>query len=204
MGENNMIDTLIAKINGIYDRLTPKRFYPLLLLLLIVAGLFVLVMPGMPSGHDLYYHMTRLDSMTSALRHGEIPSMINHRAIGNYGYATGLFYPDLFLYPAAVLMLCGMNIVTAYKCLVFFWMIFVAAGTYHCAYRLVKSHFGAFCTALLYTWSSYMSVDLITRAALGEFLSFAFFPFIILGLYEIIFGDPGMRRSTSSRSAISS
>ena len=44
MGENNMIDTLIAKINGIYDRLTPKRFYPLLLLLLLVAGLFVLVM----------------------------------------------------------------------------------------------------------------------------------------------------------------
>ena len=190
VGGNNVIDNIVARFDRIYDKLTPKFFYPSLLVLLVVAGSVVLLMPGMPNGHDLYYHMTRLDSMASALRCGEIPSMINHRAIGNYGYATGLFYPDLFLYPAVVLMLCGLNIVTAYKCLVFFWLIFVAVGAYYCAYRIVNSHFGAFCAALLYVWSSYMSVDLFTRAALGEFLSFAFFPFVILGLYEIIFGDP--------------
>jgi hypothetical protein len=116
--------------------------------------------------------------------------MVNHVAIGNYGYATGLFYPDLFLYPAVILMLCGIGIVAAYKCLIFLWMLFIAFSAYFCAKKLTASYFSAFACAILYSWSSYLSTDLFIREALGEFLSFAFLPWIILGLYEIIFGNP--------------
>ncbi len=186
----NIVDFTLAKFNSAYDALTPRRFYPLFLAILIILGLSVFLFPGIPNGHDLYYHFTRLHTMTSAFRHGEIPAMINHEAIGNYGYATGLFYPDLFLYPAALLMLCGLGIVASYKCLIVLLMLSIAFSAYYCAKKLSASYFGAFACALLYTWSSYLAADLFIRAALGEVLSFVFLPWIVLGLYEIIFGNP--------------
>ncbi len=124
------------------------------------------------------------------LRLGEFPSMVNHEALAGYGYATGLFYSDLFLYPCQLLMLCGVGILTAYKCLIFVWTLFIAFSAYTCARKLSVSPFGAFATALLYTWSSYLATDLFVRAALGEFFVFAFMPWILLGLYELIFGKP--------------
>ena len=186
----NIVDFTISKFNSIYDKLTPKRFYPILLCVLIVLGLSVFIIPGIPNGHDLYYHCSRLHTMEYAFRHGEFPAMINHGAIGNYGYATGLFYPDLFLYPAVLLMLCGLNIIASYKCMIVLWMLLIALSAYYCAQKLSESFFGAFAVALLYTWSSYLASDLFIRAALGEVFSFAFFPWIILGLYEIILGNP--------------
>jgi hypothetical protein len=186
----NLVDFISSRTEALQKRLTPRRFYPLLLGILTALGLACFLMPGLPNGHDLYYHFSRLHAMEVNFRLWEIPSMINHEALVGYGYATGLFYSDLFLYPCVFLMLCGMGIVAAYKCLIFAWMLFIAYSAYFCARKLSASPFGAFAAALLYTWSSYLADDLFIRAALGEFLVFAFMPWIILGLYELIFGKP--------------
>ena len=186
----NPVDFLADRLAAVRARLTPERFYPLLLAILVLAGLFVFLMPGIPSGNDLYYHFTRIYTMCQDFRLGEIPAMVNHEAISNYGYATGLFYPDLFLYPCALLVLCGMGIVAAYKCFVAVWMLLTAFSAWFCARKLSATPFGAFAVALLYSWSSYLATDLFIRAALGEFLVFAFMPWIVWGLYEILFGDP--------------
>ena len=186
----NLVDFLDARVAAARNRLTLERFYPLLLAALVLSGLAVFLMPGIPSGNDLYYHFTRLYTMCQDFRLGEIPAMINHEALSNYGYATGLFYPDVFLYPCALLMLCGMGIVAAYKCFIAAWMLLTAFSAYFCARKLSAKPFGAFAVALLYSWSSYLATDLFIRAALGEFLVFAFMPWIVWGLYEILFGDP--------------
>ena len=186
----NLVDFLDARVAAARNRLTLERFYPLLLAALVLSGLAVFLMPGIPSGNDLYYHFTRLYTMCQDFRLGEIPAMINHEALSNYGYATGLFYPDVFLYPCALLMLCGMGIVAAYKCFIAAWMLLTAFSAYFCARKLSANPFGAFAVALLYSWSSYLATDLFIRAALGEFLVFAFMPWIVWGLYEILFGDP--------------
>lgn len=186
----NPVDFLAARLAAVRARLTPERFYPLLLAVCVLLGLAVFLLPGIPGGNDLYYHFTRIHTMVRDFRLGEIPAMVNHEALANYGYATGLFYPDLFLYPCALLVLCGMGIVAAYKCFVAAWMLFTAFGAYACARRLSASPFGAFAAALLYSCSSYLATDLFIRAALGEFLVFAFIPWILRGLCEILFGDP--------------
>ena len=186
----NVVDWMGKWVKAIHDRLTPQRFYPMFLGVLTLAGLAGLLLPGMPGGHDLYYHLTRLHAMAVNFRLGEIPSMVNHEALCGYGYATGLFYPDLFLYPAVLLMLCGVGIVAAYKLLVVGWMLFTAWSAWHCAKKLSATSFGAFAVALLYTWSSYLATDLFLRESLGEFFAFAFAPWILLGLYELIYGEP--------------
>lgn len=186
----NLVDSFADRVAAVRNRLTPGRFYPLLLAVLVLSGLAVFLLPGIPGGNDMYYHFTRIHTMCTDFRLGEIPAMVNHEALEGYGYATGLFYPDIFLYPCALLVLCGMGIVAAYKCFIAAWMLLTAFSAYFCARRLSATHFGAFAAALLYSWSSYLATDLFIRAALGEFLVFAFIPWIVWGLHEILFGDP--------------
>ena len=186
----NIVDWTAARFDSLRENFGEKRFYPFLLLLLVFAGLLPLAMPGLPNGHDLYYHLSRLHAMDVNFGLGEFPSMINHEALAGYGYATGLFYPDFFLYPAALLMKCGLGIVAAYKFLVVLCAVAAASSAYFCARRLSASCFGAFATSLLYTWSSYFATDLFVRQAFGEWSMFVFAPWIILGLYEIVMGDP--------------
>ncbi len=189
-GKMNIVKNITNLFDTCHVKLTPKRFYPILLGCFVVIGLLPLLMPGIPNGHDLYYHLSRLYAMDINIRAGEIPSMINHEALAGYGYATGLFYPDLFLYPAVILMKCGIGIITAYKCLVFVVIMAIVFSAYYCARKLNISYFGAFTSALLYTWSSYLAVDLFVRQAFGEFCSFIFMPWVILGIYEILLGNP--------------
>ena len=186
----NIVDWMSSHFDSLRNRLGESRFYTSLLGVLVIVGLLPLLMPGLPSGHDLYYHLSRLHAMVVNFRLGEFPSMINHEALAGYGYATGLFYPDLFLYPAVLLMKCGLGIVAAYKCLIAIGVFAVAFSAYFCARRLSATCFGAFATAILYTWSSYLATDLFVRQAFGEFCFFVFMPWIILGLYEIVMGDP--------------
>ena len=186
----NIVDWTSRRFDSLRERLGESRFYASLLGVLVVVGLLPLLMPGIPFGHDLYYHLSRLHAMDVSFRLGEFPSMINHEALVGYGYATGLFYPDLFLYPAVLLMKCGMGIVAAYKCLIAAGVSAAAFSAYFCARRLSATCFGAFAAAVLYSWSSYLATDLFVRQAFGEFCFFVFMPWIILGLYEIVMGDP--------------
>lgn len=172
------------------ERLGAARFYHVLLGLLVLAGFLPLLIPGIPQGHDLYYHFSRLEAMATGLRQGVFPIMINAGALDGYGYASGLFYPDFFFYPVALLALTGIGAVVAYK-------VFLVAVGLACAYsaqyavwRISGSRFGGFAAGILYAWSSYLAVDLYIRSAVGEFTAFPFLPWIFLGLYEIIHGNP--------------
>ncbi len=185
---------IIDAANNLFDRLqkrwTPCCFYPILLGGLVLIGLLPLLMPGIPNGHDLYYHLSRLHAMNVNLHLGEFPSMINHEALCGYGYATGLFYPDLLLYPALLLMQCGIGMITAYKLFIVMEILAISFSAYYCAIKISGSCFGAFISAILYTWSSYLATDIFIREAFGECCFFIFMPWIILGIYEITLGDP--------------
>lgn len=172
------------------ERLGEARFYHVLLGLLVLVGFLPLLIPGIPEGHDIYYHFSRLEAMTNGLRHGIFPVLINAKALGGYGYASGLFYPDLLLYPVALLALTGIGTVAAYKIFLIAVGLACACSAQYVVWRIGGSRFGAFAAGILYAWSSYFAVDLLIRAAVGEFTAFPFLPWIFLGLYEIIHGNP--------------
>ena len=188
----NIVDYTTEHFDTLYEHLTPRRFYPLLLICLIFIGLIPLLMPGVPNPRyqDLCYHLSRLHTMDVNFSLGEIPSMINHEEKHGYGYGNGFFYPDLFLYPAVLVMKCGFSIIVAYKLLIIASVYAAALSAYYCAWKLSKDHFCAFSVAILSTWSSYSAVNIFMRAAIGEYPIFIFMPWILLGLYEIILGDP--------------
>lgn len=185
----NIVSLFASYHDRLLERLRPARFYPLLLTVLCLLGLLPLLMPGLPMGHDMYYHFSRLHAMREGLRSGVFPVMINASALQDYGYASGLFYPDFFLYPVALLAVCGLSLVNAYKVFLIALVLANAFSAYAVAWKIGRDHFVAFAAGLLYTWSSYFAVDVFQRAALGEMTAFPFFPWILLGLYEIVYCD---------------
>lgn len=184
----------LVKITDIWDknkeRFGEKRFYPCLLAVLIILGFIPLLYPSVPAGHDIGFHWARIFAIYENLQCGYFPARINLHAFEGFGYATSFFYAELFLYPIALLMLLGVPLIVAYKLFLVIWGIGTAFSMYYVVLRIGRSYFGAFAGALLYCWSSYFAVDIFIRAALGEVQAFLFLPWCLLGIYEVILGNP--------------
>lgn len=148
-----------------------------------------LLIPGIPKGHDLTFHLSRILAIKEGLMLGQFPVRIYPGYLENYGYANGLFYPDLFLYIPALFCFFGMNIILAYKLFLFICTWSTAFSMFTCIEKISNSNLAAIVSTILYVYSAYRMVDIYERAAVGEILAFIFIPIIILGLYELIYRD---------------
>ena len=171
------------------EQTPPARLYPLLLGALVLLGFLPLLFPGLPHGHDSYYHLSRIATVGENIRHGVLLPLINFDALGGYGYGAGLFYSDLFLYPFGLLAATGLSVVVIYKLFLFVWGILTAYSMYWVAKRISGDAFTGFAASLLYCWSSYHACDMIIRAAIGEYMAFLFIPWCMYGLWNILYQD---------------
>lgn len=140
-------------------------------------------------GHDVYYHMTRMESVAQELKNGNIPTRLYYFVYDGYGYASPMFYGDLFLYIPAALILMGMPMPLAYKAFMIICVCACALTSYYCGRKMFGSRTAALIVSVSYAFSSYFAVDTFTRAANGEMQAFVFVPLAFLGLYGIIEED---------------
>ena len=98
-------------------------------------------------------------------------------------------YPELFLYPAIILFKLGFGILFSYKMLIVFATIFTFLTSFYAAKFISKDKKIAWITSMLYSMSLYRLVDIYVRGALGEVLAFIFLPLILVGLYDVLYGD---------------
>lgn len=68
-------------------------------------------------GDDTAFHLVRLEGIYQALASGVFPVRITPQQMAGYGTLTASMYPQLFLYPAALLRFCGVSLVLCYKIL---------------------------------------------------------------------------------------
>ena len=137
---------------------------------------------------DISFHISRIYGVFDNLSIGKIIP-VYYKCLHGFGYGNGLFYPDLFLYIPAFFMKCGLNIILSYKVFVFLINFCSLGSMYLCVYRITRSKNKGFFALFLYAFSFYRVQCFFQRGALGESLSFIFIPFVILGLYEIFFGN---------------
>ncbi|MDO5378122.1 MAG: hypothetical protein Q4G52_07300, partial [Clostridia bacterium] len=170
--------------------LTPERRGRLALL-----GLAVLVVSGpalkseIVVGHDTAFHLARICNLADALASGQFPARMGGFSYDGYGALTSVFYPDLLLYPAALLLLGGASLTLAYNALIVAVNALTATTMYVCARRIFGDRNVAVASSILYTCAIYRLTDVYTRCAVGEMCALSVMPLFLLGLYEVVLGD---------------
>lgn len=139
-------------------------------------------------GHDLPYHLLRIESLKEAILMGKPFMKINPLFFGGRGYASSMFYPDFVLFIPATLRVFGVSINLSYHLFVAFCFIASYFSMHLVAKELTNNMYIATLAASMYSLAQYHLDDVYTRAAVGEFTAMIFFPLLLYGLYEVYSG----------------
>ena len=138
------------------------------------------------NGHDLAYHLMRIENIKDGLLDGQFPVRIGPAYKNGLGYASPILYPELFLYLPALFRLCGVSLMVSYQALVFLINLATLFVTYHAVKKLTGKATVALIASLVYGLGFNRLITFYTRAAIGEALALIFFPCVMLGMAEAL------------------
>lgn len=172
-----------------------KREVETILLIALIASL-PLGLHYLLNGQDMEFHLLRIEGLYEALRCGQFPVRMHPNYMEGYGYPTGIFYPELFLYFPALLRLMGVPLMHAYKWFVLVQNIATAGVAWYSGKILFRKKTDAAVFCLLYTLAPYRLINTYYRAAVGESLAMIFLPLIVAGMYLLLANTDLDRRTT--------
>ena len=181
---NNSFKARIAKL---FDFNSTKAFC---ILCFLAVNLYLLAIlhpfDSIIMGHDFQYHYLRIDAVQYNIENNSF-SGIDYLFFDGGGYAS-FAYPDLFLYIPALLKIAGLSTGASMTVLIVLCNIFSYWFMYIFMKHISKSPVLGTIGAVLYALSTYRLDNIVTRVALGEVLAGVFWPLILYGLYDFIFG----------------
>ncbi|MFH5811247.1 hypothetical protein [Companilactobacillus sp. FL22-1] len=139
-------------------------------------------------GDDVYYQFQRIQGISKSLQEGLYPS-ISTINFGKISYAVNIFYPWATLLPFAVVSLFVHDPISTYYMALFFYFLVSLLISHYSMYQFSHSHLQAILFTLIYNFSTYRLIDLLSRAALAEYIASIFLPLCFLGFYETFFRD---------------
>lgn len=137
------------------------------------------------NGDDLYFHLARIEAIKTSLLNGKIPNRISGYWNNGYGYASAIFYGEIFLYIPALLRIVGFSVQGAYKIYVVLINLLTAFVSYYSFRKVFHDHKAALIGSAAYVLMPYRLVCMYLRAAVGEYTAMLFFPLIFYGLMRI-------------------
>ncbi len=150
------------------------------------VGLFVTyIFPG----HDINFHLLRVDGLADALSAGNFPDRVQTNWCYDWGYSVSAMYGDTTLLIASVLRLLGFPLVTSYKVFIFAVNLGTAIISYKVFEKIGGSRSTAMVVAFLYTCAPYRLCCIYLRAAVGEFTAMTFLPLVLLIIKYIYYDD---------------
>lgn len=156
------------------------------LLLFISIPLFSAYLYRIGGGHDINFHLMRIEGLAEGLRMRQFPVKIQPAWYEGYGYGCSVFYGDIFLYIPALLRLLGVPLQWAYK----FYVVMVQAGTIALsAYSfegIFKDKKIALVGTTLYALAVYRLMNIFVRGAVGEYTAMAFLPVVAYSLILLL------------------
>lgn len=160
--------------------------------LITAALLFVIFFVSLPMltdslfhGHDMSFHVTRIYALAQSLAAGNFIEPIQTEIFNGYGYATPLFYGQLFLYLPAILYNLAVPMQICYQIYAITVNIATCLIAYYSFKGIIKDDKIAATGAVAYTLSVYRLTNQLVRAAVGEYTAMAFFPLIVCGFVRI-------------------
>lgn len=158
-------------------------FIPLCLIVLGIVYYYPrLIMLEIPEyGDDTLIHLSRLVGFENVWE-----SPVNYLMDEN-GTMINIFYPWLTMYPMWVIYKIFNDYVIAYNLYFLLLTVITLLLSFFSFKIITKDNISSFCSAVLYTYSSYRFMGVFRRSALGECISMAIMPIIILGIFYIFF-----------------
>lgn len=158
----------------------------LFIAIIVTSGLLI---NGLPNGHDVDAHMARAVGTGEALSEGQFPPLITSNFANGFGYSWNIFYPPLATYLMTILKIFLSTYANSLKQLIIIAVIIAGIGMYELLKEITKKNKISLLGSIMYMCAPYVLVDIYTRVALGEILSYAFFPILFLGIYNLINGN---------------
>lgn len=140
-------------------------------------------------GHDLRFHLARIEGIREGLLSGQFPVRIAPTFYNGYGYANPIFYGELFLYFPGFLRVIGFSVIDSYNAFLVALNLLTVVICYYCGKKIFANDAIAVTISLLYTLCPYRLMDIYTRAAIGEVTAITFLPLVAYGLYRILTED---------------
>ena len=159
-----------------------KRIACLLVTLLVIFASAPVLQP-LNWGHDLLFHLYRIEGIAEGLKDGVFPVRMQYSQIKGMGYPVSIMYPDIFLYFPAILRCLGLGQNLSYRIFLFAVNVFVVLTTYIFTKRFTGSRVVSFTLTCVWVLGTYRLVDVYLRHSVGEYLALAFFPMIAYGLW---------------------
>lgn len=141
------------------------------------------------AGNDTDFHISNIYSIYTNMIQGNFSKILPIIAQG-FGYGTGIFYPRLAHMSTAVLTaIFGGNVIGALKAIHFIVYFLSAVMMYKLVYRIFNNKCSAIVSSIFYLTFPYTITEVFVRDSLAESFMFIFMPMIILGLYELFYGN---------------
>lgn len=164
----------------------------------VLAASYPLFSDYLMEGHDLPFHLMRIEGLKNGLLSLQLPVRIQPGWLADHGYPVSIYYGDLLLVLPALLRIIGVPIQDAYRFYVFFIQIATAWVAYYCFYRMTSHKYAGLAASVVYLLNPYRLSDLYIRGSVGEYTAMLFLPLILYGLWKIYTQDtssPSYKRS---------
>lgn len=155
----------------------------------VIFASFPLFTDYLTEGHDLLFHLLRIEGLKDGLLSGQFPVKIQPTQLNGYGYAASVFYGDLFLYIPALLRIAGLSVQGAYMWFVFLVNLATVLVGFYSFHGIFKDKSLAVFSTVLFTLCPYRLINIYGRAAVGEYTAMVFLPLLAYGLYRIFTED---------------
>lgn len=153
------------------------------IILFSLPATFALLVPGYFGASD-DMHIAWLYEMNRAMMAGQIPPRFIPDLSFGFGYPLFNFLFPLPFYIGEIFHLIGFSFVDSIKA-VFFISIPLSALFMYLLLREFTSKALSFLGAIIYVYTPYRATDLYVRGAIGEIISFAIFPILILTIVKL-------------------
>lgn len=179
---------------GSYKKLSAKEKLVLFILLgsMILLNLIPLEDNIRFSG-DIRFHLTRINGIKDCIETGQLPAVLFPNSFNGHS-EIGALYPNLFLYPVALLRVLGISLLTANKVMVYVINILTVIIAYKCIKTITADKLNAAIAASVYSLFPYrMFVMTASGSAAGRGFALMFLPLFVAGLYRLVRTDLSYR-----------
>ncbi len=139
--------------------------------------------------HDVSFHSVRLHNLLDSLLSGQFPARVGGYSYNGYGAVTSVFYPDILLYPFALMLHLGASMTYVLSALTITMNALAALCMYVAGKQMFSDRNAGVFAAIVYVCCGFRLDRLYVSFMVGQMLAMAVVPLFIWGLWEVLLGN---------------